>query len=70
MRIIRYPHPTLRHASKPLKRVDAGLKKMIREMFDLMYELPDRKPGQKYVLTAEMIRGDVSILPQDDSAAA
>lgn len=38
MRIIRYPHPTLRHKSKPLRRVDRELKTMIREMFELMYE--------------------------------
>jgi peptide deformylase len=28
----------LRHQSKPLVRVDAELKKIVREMFDLMYE--------------------------------
>ncbi|MBX7167288.1 MAG: peptide deformylase [Pirellulales bacterium] len=38
MRIIHYPHPTLRHRSKPLKRVDAELQHMVRQMFDLMYE--------------------------------
>lgn len=38
MQIIHYPHPTLRHISKPLKRVDAELQKMVREMFDLMYQ--------------------------------
>jgi len=38
VRIIKYPHPTLRHKSKPLRRVDATLKKMIAEMFDRMYE--------------------------------
>ncbi len=36
--IIHYPHPTLRHVSKPLKRVDAELRKIVAEMFDLMYE--------------------------------
>ncbi|MEM8865296.1 MAG: peptide deformylase [Planctomycetota bacterium] len=36
--IIHFPHPTLRHRSKPLKRVDAELRKMVAEMFDLMYE--------------------------------
>jgi peptide deformylase len=36
--VIHYPHPTLRHVSKPLKRVDAELKRWIAEMFDLMYE--------------------------------
>lgn len=38
MLILKYPHPTLRHKSKPLRRVDAELRKMIGEMFDLMYE--------------------------------
>jgi len=37
VRIIKYPHPTLRHKSKPLRRVDAELKKIIAEMLDLMY---------------------------------
>ena len=38
MQVVKYPHPTLRHKSKPLRRVDGELKKMIRQMFDLMYE--------------------------------
>lgn len=38
MRVIRYPHPTLRYKSKQLRRVDAELQRMIRQMFDLMYE--------------------------------
>jgi peptide deformylase len=37
VQIIKYPHPTLRYKSKPLKRVDRQLKEMIAEMFDLMY---------------------------------
>jgi len=37
VRIITYPHPTLRHKSKPLRRVDAELKKTIGHMLDLMY---------------------------------
>jgi len=37
VQIIKYPHPTLRYKSKPLKRVDRELKEMIAEMFDLMY---------------------------------
>src|SRR4051812_12334467 len=37
LKIITYPHPTLRRVSKPLRRVDADLRKKIREMFDLMY---------------------------------
>jgi peptide deformylase len=38
LHIIQYPHPTLRHVSKPLKRVDKELHAIVRQMFDLMYE--------------------------------
>jgi peptide deformylase len=38
LRILKYPHPALRHKSKPLRRVDAELKNIVREMFDLMYQ--------------------------------
>ena len=38
MQIVKYPHPTLRYASQPLKRVDDQLRATIREMFGLMYE--------------------------------
>jgi len=38
VQIIKYPHPTLRHKSKPLRRVDGELKKIVRQMLDLMYE--------------------------------
>jgi len=38
LQIIQYPHPTLRHLAKPLRRVDAELRGIVREMFDLMYE--------------------------------
>ena len=37
MQIIKYPHPTLRHKSKPLRRVDRELRQIIAEMFELMY---------------------------------
>jgi peptide deformylase len=37
LRIVKYPHPALRHKSKPLRRVDGELKNIVREMFDLMY---------------------------------
>lgn len=38
MHIIQYPHPTLRHKSKPLRRVDDELRGIVRQMFKLMYE--------------------------------
>ncbi len=37
LQLITYPHPTLRYPSKPLARVDAQLKGMIAEMFEIMY---------------------------------
>lgn len=37
LQVILYPHPTLRHISKPVKRVDAELRDMIAQMFELMY---------------------------------
>jgi peptide deformylase len=38
LEVIQFPHPTLRHVSKPLKRVDAELRRWIDEMFELMYQ--------------------------------
>lgn len=38
MRIIQFPHPTLRRVSKPLRRVDDELRQIVRNMFDLMYQ--------------------------------
>lgn len=38
MKVIHYPHPTLRRKAKPVKRVDAELKKIIATMFELMYQ--------------------------------
>lgn len=38
IRIVHYPHPTLRYHSKPIRRVDAELRHIAAEMLDLMYE--------------------------------
>jgi len=38
LEIIHYPHPTLRHKSKPIVKVDANLRDAIQAMFPLMYE--------------------------------
>jgi len=40
LQIVTYPHPTLRHKSKPIRRVDAELRDIVREMFELMYKAP------------------------------
>ncbi len=39
-------------------------------IFDVLYDLPDVGNGKKYIITPEMVRGEQSILPIDDSAAA
>jgi peptide deformylase len=38
LEIIQYPHPTLRHRSKPVTKVDAELRAIVAEMFELMYQ--------------------------------
>lgn len=35
--VVHYPHPTLRHESKPIKRVDGELARTIQDMLRLMY---------------------------------
>lgn len=48
-----------------------GLRSVVEEaMFEIMYELPDQERGKKYVVTREMIRGEETMFPHDDSAAA
>jgi len=37
LEVIQFPHPTLRRVSRPIKRVDAELRKIVAEMFNLMY---------------------------------
>jgi len=38
LKIICYPHITLRHKSKPVRRVDDELRQIVRTMFQLMYK--------------------------------
>jgi peptide deformylase len=38
LKLLQYPHPTLRHVSRPLKKIDAELRELAREMFALMYK--------------------------------
>jgi peptide deformylase len=37
MEIVPYPHPALRWKSLPVREIDANLRKIIAEMFELMY---------------------------------
>jgi peptide deformylase len=36
--IVKYPHPALRYATRPVNRIDDDLRAVVRSMFDLMYE--------------------------------
>jgi len=48
-----------------------GLRSVIEDvMFELMYELPDRQRGQRYVITPEVVRGETKLLNGEGSAAA
>ena len=49
-----------------------GLRSVIEAaMFEILFELPEQEDGRKYELTAEMVRGEEHMFPQqDDSAAA
>jgi peptide deformylase len=38
VKIITYPHPSLRYVSKPVRKVNADFRKLVASMFDLMYE--------------------------------
>jgi hypothetical protein len=35
-----------------------------------MYELPERPRGGRYIVTAEVVRGEQRLLANDESAAA
>ncbi len=65
MQIIKYPHPTLRHKSRPLKRVDRELKQIVAEMFELMYSnqgigLAANQVELPYRLFVMNVKGDPS----------
>ena len=48
-----------------------GLRSIVEHvMFDIMFELPEVERGSNFVITEEMARGDKSMLPNGDSAAA
>ncbi|MBA4031324.1 MAG: peptide deformylase [Planctomyces sp.] len=37
LEIVKYGHPALRHKSAPIQEIDANLRKVVAEMFELMY---------------------------------
>lgn len=70
LRIIKYPHPILRHKSKPVTKINAELKAVVRKMFELMYEvqgvgLAANQVGLPYQLFVMNISGDPE-KPEDE----
>jgi len=48
-----------------------GLRSVVEEtMFQVMYDLPEKAAGKKYIMTPEVVRGETDLRPWDDSAAA
>jgi peptide deformylase len=66
LEIIHFPHPTLRHRSKPIKKVDAELRAIVAEMFELMYKhegvgLAANQVNLPYRLFVTNVEGDPNI---------
>jgi peptide deformylase len=66
LEVIHYPHPTLRHRSKPIKKVDAELRAIVAEMFELMYKyegvgLAANQVNLPYRLFVANVEGDPKI---------
>lgn len=38
LQLVSFPHPVLRHKSKPIVRVDAELHDLVNQMFEIMYD--------------------------------
>lgn len=38
LQLVTFPHPVLRHKSKPIMRVDAELHDLVSQMFEIMYD--------------------------------
>ena len=47
-----------------------GLRSVIEEvMFDLMFELPEQEPGQRFIVTPEIVRKEKALFVKDSAAA-
>ena len=45
MKIVRYPHPVLTYRSKPVKRIDQGLRDIAAEMLELINPVIQKRGG-------------------------
>jgi len=63
MEIVPYPHPALRRKSKPIARIDKRLRRIVGEMFELMYAgngigLAANQVGLPYRVFVANVTGD------------
>lgn len=68
--IVLYPHPILRHKSKPITKIDNELKETVRRMFEVMYEaegvgLAANQVGLPYQFFVMNVSGDPE-KPEDE----
>ncbi|MDA0832317.1 MAG: ATP-dependent Clp protease ATP-binding subunit ClpX [Planctomycetota bacterium] len=58
------------HIAKMKETGARGLRSVVEQsMFDILFELPER-PGHKYILTPEVVRGEKPLFPEGETAAA
>ena len=71
---IEFTEDALREIAKIAKEKETGargLRSVVEDlMFEVMFELPEQEPGQKYVVTREVVRGQRRLFQKDGSAAA
>ncbi len=63
MKVLSYPHPTLKHKCKPIRKINQSLREKIAEMFRIMYEhegvgLAANQVGLPYQLLVMNPEGD------------
>ena len=69
---LEFTPPAVREIARLAKARGTGARAlrsiMERIMLDIMFELPDRAPGQKYVLTDKVVRGEESLFAHEVAA--
>jgi len=63
MKIVKYPHPALRHPAKPVASLDGAMRRIVAQMLELMYEhkglgLAAPQVGLPYQLFVMNVKGD------------
>ncbi|MFG0333975.1 MAG: ATP-dependent Clp protease ATP-binding subunit ClpX [Maioricimonas sp. JB049] len=71
---LEFTEPAMQEIARIAKSKETGargLRSVVEQvMFEIMFELPDQERGERYVITPEIVRGEVQLFPHDESAAA